>query len=174
MRRALVIVAAGALALFGMASVAEAQAPAEGAKAKDVNMVGMPGSGPSGTAAAGETAPLTGAPAGSPAGSPAGGLTMFLPLIVIMGVFILLQVMASRKEKKKREEMMSSIRMGDQVSTVGGIVGTVVSLTDRDAVIRLEDGRMRVLRSAIQQVIQATQTKSDSVAELKGEAAAKV
>ncbi len=169
------MVTAGALALSGVVGGARAQAPVDGAKAQDVNMVGMPGAGPSGTASApagtpGQALP----PAGGATGPAGGGLTMFLPLIVIMGVFILLQVMASRKEKKKREEMMNSIRVGDQVATAGGIVGTVVSLNDRDAVIRLEDGRMRVLRSAIQQVIQATQVKSDTVAELKGEAAAKV
>lgn len=105
-------------------------------------------------------APVTAAP-GSPA-APSGGaapagsqsmFTMLIPLLLFFVVMIAMTSMSGRKEKKRREQLLSSIKKHDQVQTLGGIIGTVTEINDQEVVLRLEEGRMRVSRGAIQSVI---------------------
>lgn len=100
----------------------------------------------------------TGTPGGpTPAGGqPAGGFggsNMLLVFAVVMGMMILMQVLSARKEKKRRESLMSGLSKGDRVVTMGGIIGDVAELGEDSVVIRLEDGRMRVSRAAIQSIV---------------------
>ncbi len=133
-----------------------------------VQPAGMPNAQP---VAATPGSPTTGTP-GAPAGgsSPFGSLGMMLPLILIAGLFIVTTFWTQRKDKKKREELMNSMKKGDKVQTYGGIVGTIAELTDTEAVIRVEEGRIRFARSAIQTVlsskgstsVEPKDTKADS------------
>jgi preprotein translocase subunit YajC len=54
------------------------------------------------------------------------------PILVIMGVFFVLMIVMTivpqRKQKKKMAEMLSSITTGDKVMTIGGFVGTIISI----------------------------------------------
>ncbi|MFZ9915037.1 MAG: preprotein translocase subunit YajC, partial [Phycisphaerales bacterium] len=91
-----------------------------------------------GPAAAGEAAaPSAGtavAPAasGAPAGgapAPAQGLDFFtIMLFAVLLAFIVMTVLGGRRERKKFEQMLSSIKKNDQVRTVGGIIGSVVEV----------------------------------------------
>ena len=53
-------------------------------------------------------------------------------MIVILSVFfvamILMSVIPQRKQKKKMQEMMGSLSVGDKVMTIGGFVGTIVEI----------------------------------------------
>ena len=53
-------------------------------------------------------------------------------MIVILGVFfvgmILMSVIPQRKQKKKMQDMMDSLSVGDRVMTIGGFVGTIVEI----------------------------------------------
>ncbi|MCC6661270.1 MAG: preprotein translocase subunit YajC [Phycisphaerales bacterium] len=110
----------------------------------------------------------TGAPAGSaPAGMPAssgpfGGFT-FLPVLVILVVMILITSMSGRKEKKRRAAILAGVGKNDRVQTVGGIIGTVVELTETEMVLRVDEAantRVRFARSALQQVLRSSRDKS--------------
>jgi preprotein translocase subunit YajC len=99
----------------------------------------------------------TGAPAGGATGKPAGGLDFFT--LMIMGVLLALIVstmLGGRREKKKFEAMMSSIKKNDQVRTVGGIIGSVVEVKPDVVVLKIDENsntKITVVRSKIEAVM---------------------
>jgi preprotein translocase subunit YajC len=94
-----------------------------------------------------------------------------LMMFVVLGVFALMTFMTSRKDKKKRAELMSGIKKHDRVQMLGGVIGNVAEITDDEVVIKVEEGRIRFARSAIQAVLTPAKSKNESgaIAEVKGE-----
>ena len=82
------------------------------------------------------------------------GLGGMVPFLVIMGVFIYLMWSGQRKERKKKEEMLSAIKVGSEVVTIGGIMGEISAVTDDHFVIQISDNaKIKVLKSAVSQVV---------------------
>jgi preprotein translocase subunit YajC len=140
------------------------------APAQPQTPVGVPGAG-SGTT----TAPAGGtttAPAGGPGGpqqSPLGGGFMLI-MVAVLGVLMLSSVMAGRKDKKRRAELMSNIKKGDKVQMIGGIIGNVVELSEDEVVLKVEEGRIRFHKSSVQGVLSTSKSKADGqLTEVKGE-----
>ncbi len=71
-------------------------------------------------------------------------LTSFLPLILIIAVFYFVMIRPENKRKKEAEEMRAAMKVGDQVTTIGGIVGTVVSVKDDKFVIETSADQVRI------------------------------
>jgi preprotein translocase subunit YajC len=65
-------------------------------------------------------------------------------------------VFSSRSRKKqeaKRREMLDAIQKGDMVTSIGGIIGTVVEVRERDVLIKIDDTtRIKLARWAIRGV----------------------
>lgn len=76
-----------------------------------------------------------------------GGSSIFL--LLMLGAFVVLFILPQRKRKKQIEQLQSALAVGDQVQTIGGIMGRVVSLDDDSVVIEVESGRLRFVRRAI-------------------------
>ncbi|MDG1359024.1 MAG: preprotein translocase subunit YajC [Phycisphaerales bacterium] len=89
---------------------------------------------------------------------PGGGdflLFMFLPLILVM---ILFSVFGQRKERKKREALLSSVKKHDRIRTIGGVIGSVVELNTDTVVLKVDESsntRMTFGRDAVQQVLES-------------------
>lgn len=84
------------------------------------------------------------------AASPAGGIGMFLPLILIMGIFYFLMIMPAQRRQKKVTEMLKNLKNGDKVITSGGIFGTIVGMDDDSVQLRIaEQVKIKISRSAI-------------------------
>ena len=84
-----------------------------------------------------------------------GGMGSTLIMIVLMiAIFYFLLIRPENKRKKQAEEMRNSLKKGDWLTTIGGVYGRVVSITDRTVVIETSEDRVRVefLKSAIGQV----------------------
>ena len=81
----------------------------------------------------------TGAPAEGTA-----GLGLFLPMILMLAMLYFLMIRPESKRKKQAEEMRSSLKKGDQITTIGGIVGRIVQVTDENIVIETSDDRVRM------------------------------
>ncbi len=75
--------------------------------------------------------------------------TSLLFLAVLIGVFYFLIIRPQRKRAKAQKELARSVEVGDEVRTVGGIHGRVVSTDEDSIVIAVEDGRIRVSRRAV-------------------------
>jgi preprotein translocase subunit YajC len=115
------------------------------------------------------TAPITttGIPGGTPAAPPAQNPSMMplmLPLVGLVVVMMVMQVMSGRKEKKKREELMRSIKRGDRVLTIGGIIGTIDQVRDDEVVLKVDpnsNAKISFTRPSIQQVLSSSGTAAE-------------
>jgi preprotein translocase subunit YajC len=80
------------------------------------------------------------------AGSPLPSL-LFLGLMV--AVFWLFIIRPQRQRAKAQQELSKTLSPGEEVRTIGGIHGTVVSVDEESVVLRVEEGKIRVSRRAI-------------------------
>ena len=83
-----------------------------------------------------------------------GTLISLLPMILIFVIFYFMLIRPQRKKEKKVQEMLNALKVGDRVSTIGGIYGTITSI--KDDTLELSVGRDNVklifARWAIRQV----------------------
>ena len=89
--------------------------------------------------------------------STAGSLiSLVLPMVLIIAFMYILIYLPQKKQDKKDAAMRSSIEVGDKVTTIGGIVGRVVAIADKDDTFVLETGsdrtKIRFRRTAISAV----------------------
>lgn len=59
----------------------------------------------------------------------------FIPIIAIFGIFYFLLFMPMQRQKKKQQKMLTELKTGDNVLTNGGIIGTIVSISDDDTLV---------------------------------------
>ncbi|WP_370739596.1 preprotein translocase subunit YajC [Acetomicrobium hydrogeniformans] len=80
----------------------------------------------------------------------AGLLGMMWPLLLFIVIFYFLLIRPQKKRQKQHQDMLNSIKRGDQVVTAGGIFGTVRDVKDDSFIIEVSDGvKVRVLKNAI-------------------------
>ena len=92
-------------------------------------------------------------------------MEMILMVVVVMGVMYMLMIRPEKKRKNAQAEMRSSIAVGDEITTIGGIVGKVVNV--RDEFITFETGedrvRVRVAKWAVATKGKAAEEQADQV-----------
>jgi preprotein translocase subunit YajC len=76
-------------------------------------------------------------------------LPSFIFLGLMVAVFWLFIIRPQRQRAKKQQELASSLAVGQEIRTIGGIHGTVLSIEDDSVVLRVEEGKIRVSRRAI-------------------------
>jgi len=81
-------------------------------------------------------------------------LGMILPFVLMFAVFYFLLIRPQQKKTKTRNMMLSQLKKGDKVTTIGGLHGTIVEIADDTVVLRVND-TMKVTfeRSAINNVV---------------------
>ena len=79
----------------------------------------------------------------------------FLPLIFIVAIFYFLVFMPMQRQKKQQAQMLSNLQTGSEVLTTGGIVGTIVSISDSMMVLRVKPDniKLQVSRSAVASLV---------------------
>lgn len=95
------------------------------------------------------------APAGEGTETPAGFNWMnILMLVGIVVIFYFLMIRPQRNKDKKQKEMLGSMDVGDGVTTIGGIVGRIVSMKDDTVLVETGSDRtkLRFQKWAIQTV----------------------
>lgn len=78
------------------------------------------------------------------AAGPGSMLPTLLMIAVMIGVMYFLLIRPENKKKKAAEEMRSSLKVGDEITTIGGIVGTVCAVKDKTVVLETGADRVRV------------------------------
>ena len=71
-------------------------------------------------------------------------LSTFLPIILLIVVFYFFLIRPQKKRDKAEKEMRNSIQVGDEISTIGGFIGKVVSIfvrPDQTQAVSLGDPR---------------------------------
>ena len=81
------------------------------------------------------------------AGAEAGGSQMvstIVMLVLMVGVFYFMLIRPENKRKKEAEQLRSSLKVGDKITTIGGIAGTVVNVKDDKFVIETGADQVRI------------------------------
>ena len=83
-----------------------------------------------------------------------GTMMTIIPLILLIVIMYFLMIRPQKKREKETTAMRNSVQVGDGVTTIGGIVGRVVSI--KDDTVLLETGsdrnKLRIMKWAIQDV----------------------
>ena len=58
-----------------------------------------------------------------------GGMTSIIMIVAMIAVFYFLMIRPENKRKKEAEQMRSAVKVGDEITTIGGIIGTVVAIS---------------------------------------------
>lgn len=77
--------------------------------------------------------------------SAAGGMTSTLiMLVMMMAVFYFMLIRPENKRKKEAEAMRSAVKVGDRITTIGGICGTVVNVKEDKLVVETGADQVRI------------------------------
>ncbi|WP_106768480.1 preprotein translocase subunit YajC [Paenibacillus faecalis] len=72
--------------------------------------------------------------------APSGGiLSLILPFVLMFVIFYFLLIRPQQKKQKARNAMLSALKKGDKVVTIGGLHGTIVEITDDVVVLKVND-----------------------------------
>ncbi len=92
----------------------------------------------------------------------------YLPMILIVIVMILIMIIPQRKREKKMREMLDSIKVGDNIKTIGGIYGKVVSV--KEDLITIETGPEKakiVFAKGAVSTVESSDVENDELIEKK-------
>ena len=86
-------------------------------------------------------------------------LATFIPLILMIVIFYFLLIRPQKKRDKEVQKMRENIEIADEIVTIGGIIGRVVSIKDDTVVIETasDHSKIHMARWSIQQNITATE-----------------
>lgn len=90
-----------------------------------------------------------------------GGLMQFLPLVALLAVFYFLILRPQQKRAKEHKTLMEALQKGDEVITLGGILGKVTKVGEENVAIEIADNVVvQVQKAAIQNVLPKGTIKS--------------
>ena len=95
------------------------------------------------------------------AGADSGGLMSFLPLVLMFAVLYFIMIRPQMKRQKETKAMLEALAVGDEVLTVGGIMGKVTAM--KDVVLTVEisaDTEVQIQKGAITAVLPKGTLKS--------------
>jgi preprotein translocase subunit YajC len=111
---------------------------------------------------------LFGAAEGGAGAAGGGGLMTILPFGLIILIFYFFIIRPQNKKQKETEKMISAVKKGDKVITIGGIHGVVSSTDEKTVVVKVDDDtKIRFNRSAIGSVVRDTPAVEEKTKEEK-------
>lgn len=83
------------------------------------------------------------------------GLMSMLPMIVLLGLFMYFMVIRPQSKKaKEHKSLMSNLQKGDEVVTIGGILGKIEKITDDLVVLSIaENANITIQKGAISNIV---------------------
>jgi len=76
-------------------------------------------------------------------------LAFLFPILILGGLFYVLLILPQRRRQKKMEQLRSEITVGDDVRTIGGILGRVVGEDDEVFTVDLGGSTIRIVKRAV-------------------------
>ena len=82
-------------------------------------------------------------------------LSGILPVVLMIAIFYFLVFMPMRRQQKNQKEMLKSLVNGQTVVTSGGIIGTIVGVSDDTVILRVKPDnlKLQISRSAVTNVM---------------------
>ena len=82
--------------------------------------------------------------------------TSFVPLVLIFVVFYFFLIRPQEKKKKEHENLVTSVKKGEEILTSGGIIGKVVKVSDSEPTIMVEiadNTIVKISKSAVSDIL---------------------
>ena len=81
-------------------------------------------------------------------------ITTLVMLAAMIAVFYFFMYRPQKKQEKESTDMRNNLKVGDEVTTIGGVIGKIVSIKDETVTIETsnERNKFRILRSAVRNV----------------------
>ncbi|MDR0584478.1 MAG: preprotein translocase subunit YajC [Treponema sp.] len=81
---------------------------------------------------------------------PASFITSIVPFAAIIAIFYFLIIRPQNKKQKETQKMLSALKKGDRVVTVGGIHGTIQSVRESSVIVKVDDNtKIEFSRSSV-------------------------
>ena len=97
----------------------------------------------------------------APAGDAAGGLMSFIPLILMFVVLYFIMIRPQMKRQKEMKVMLEALAAGDEVITVGGILGKVTAVKEQYITVEIVAGtEVQMQKGAVTSVLPKGTIKS--------------
>ncbi len=84
----------------------------------------------------------------------ANAITTIVMLVAMVAIFYFFMYRPQKKQEKEESAMRNNLQVGDEITTIGGIIGKIVSIKDETVLIETsnERNKIRILRTAIRRV----------------------
>ena len=94
-----------------------------------------------------------------------GTATYIIMMVVLIALMYFMMIRPQKKRQKEEQEMRSSLEIGDDIITIGGIVGKVVTIREEDLIIETgaDRNKMRIQRWAINTNVTKTEQHKKEV-----------
>ena len=94
-----------------------------------------------------------------------GTATYIIMMVVLIALMYFMMIRPQKKRQKEEQEMRSSLEIGDEIITIGGIVGRVVTIREEDLVIETgaDRNKMRIQRWAVNTNVTKTEQHKKEV-----------
>lgn len=93
--------------------------------------------------------------------------TTIMMLVVLIAVFYFMIIRPENKRKKSAEQLRNSLKKGDKLTTIGGIVGNIVQVNDDTIIIETSEDRVRIEITKWAVSTTGVQTSTDPKAQKK-------
>ena len=81
-------------------------------------------------------------------------VTMIIMMVGLLVVMYFFMIRPQKKQEKEQNAMRNNLAVGDEITTIGGIIGKVVSIKEETCVIETthERTKIRILKTAVSRV----------------------
>ena len=99
--------------------------------------------------------------------------SMIIMLVAMVAIFYFLLIRPEKKRKKEEENLRSNLKVGDKITTIGGIVGKIEDMHDENIVIETSADRVRMELAKWSVMTNTTAKENAQKARQEAQAAAK-
>lgn len=93
-----------------------------------------------------------------------------LPMILVFVVIYFFFLRPHKKQEKERRQMLSNLKKGDKVITIGGLHGTIIDLSEKKVILKVNDqNRLTFERAAVNTVVETKKEKKEKEKDKKDE-----
>ena len=79
------------------------------------------------------------------------GLTTIIMLVAMLAIFYFFMYRPQKKQEKETNDMRNGLTVGDEITTIGGIIGKIISSKDETVLLETsgDKTKIRILKSAV-------------------------
>ena len=78
-----------------------------------------------------------------------GGIPLIVSLVLMVGIFYFLLIRPQQRRVRQQRELVSSLQVGDEVVTIGGMFGRIQDMDDETVTLEAGGSRLRFVKQAV-------------------------